>query len=205
MPRFQAPDIVVRRLPLYLQTLNQMAEAGQDVVSSSRLGEWIGVSSAQIRKDLSYFGEFGRQGLGYPVEHLRNELRRILQLDQNWHVVLVGAGALGNALANYGAFEEQRFVIVAALDNDPAKIGKPIGALSVQPMEALAKIVAQFHVEIAILAVPARAAQSVADQVIAAGVRSILCYAPTTLSAPADAHVAYIDPVTTLQTMTYYL
>jgi redox-sensing transcriptional repressor len=205
MPRDNVPDIVVRRLPLYLQTLNHIAETGQKVVSSTELGEWIGVSSAQIRKDLSYFGEFGRQGLGYEVDYLRGELERILQLDQNWHIVLIGAGALGHALANYRAFEEQRFVIVAVLDNDPAKIGRPIGPLVVQPMERLDEIVCQSHIEIAILAVPARAAQSVADQVIACGIRSILCYAPITLSVPAGVHVAYIDPVTNLQTMTYYL
>jgi redox-sensing transcriptional repressor len=205
MPRHNVPDVVVRRLPLYLQTLNHIAETGQQVVSSTELGRTIGVSSAQIRKDLSYFGAFGKQRVGYEVDHLRAELKRILQLDEDWHVLIVGAGALGHALANYRAFEEQHFVIVAVLDNDPAKTGQPIGPLVVQPMESLAELVRERHVEIAILAVPARAAQSVADQLIASGVRSILCYAPITLSVPEGVHVAYIDPVTTLQTMTYYL
>jgi redox-sensing transcriptional repressor len=205
MPQGQVPNVVIRRLPLYLQTLERIAETGQQVVSSTELGNRIGVSSAQIRKDLSYFGEFGRQGLGYEVENLRTQLKRILQLDKKWHILLVGAGALGHALANYRAFEEQNFVIVAVLDNDKAKIGEPIGELTVQPMKSMNRAVSEGHVEIAILAVPARAAQSVADDLIAAGVRSILCYAPITLSVPDHVHVAYIDPVTTLQTMTYYL
>ncbi len=205
MPRYNVPDVVVRRLPLYLQTLNHIAETGQKVVSSTELGRWIGVSSAQIRKDLSYFGAFGKQRLGYEVDYLRSELKRILQLDQDWHVLIVGAGALGHALVNYRAFEEQHFVIEGVLDHDEAKIGQAIGTLVVQPMSCMAQTVKERHVEIAILAVPARAAQSVADQLIAAGVGSILCYAPITLSVPDDVHVAYIDPVTTLQTMTYYL
>ncbi len=205
MPRNNVPDVVVRRLPLYLQALNHIAEGGQKVVSSTELGRRVGVSPAQIRKDLSYFGAFGKQRVGYEVGHLRTELKRILQLDQDWHILIVGAGALGHALVNYRAFEEQHFDIVAVLDHDEAKIGRTIGSLTVEPMESLAEIVQQRHVEIAILAVPARAAQSVAEQLIANGVRSLLCYAPIILALPEDVHVAYIDPVATLQTMTYYL
>ena len=205
MPRGPVPNVVIRRLPLYLQTLERIAETGQQMVSSTELGNRIGVSSAQIRKDLSYFGEFGRQGLGYEVGNLRHQLKRILQLDQVWHILLVGAGALGHALANYRAFEEQDFAIVAVLDNDETKIGQPIGDLTIEPMANMERAVNENHVEIAILAVPARAAQSVADALIATGVRSILCYAPITLSVPEHVHVAYVDPVTTLQTMTYYL
>ncbi len=205
MRRTDVPDVVIRRLPLYLQTLKHIAETDQAVVSSTELGQRIGVTSAQIRKDLSYFGEFGKQGLGYRVAHLIEELERILQLDQEWHIMIVGAGALGHALANYRAFDEQRFHIVAILDNDPEKIGTPVGTLSVEPVSAMDRIVTERKIAIAIVAAPARSAQSVADQIIRCGIRSILSYAPITLSTPEDVHVAYIDPVTTMQTMTYYL
>ena len=166
MPQNQVPDVVVRRLPLYLQALKHLAEQGRTLVSSTELGEWVGVTSAQIRKDLSYFGEFGTPGLGYEIETLVAALQRILQLDQDWHVVIIGAGALGHALANYRGFAEHRFLIVGVFDVSPAVIGTSIGDIVVQPMEQLAQTVRERHVEIAILAVPARAAQAVADQIV---------------------------------------
>ena len=205
MDRPNVPDVVIQRLPLYLQSLVHIAERGQEVVSSNELGEWAGVSAAQIRKDLSYFGEFGKQGLGYQVQYLIEQLRRILKSDRTWRVLLVGAGALGHALINYRTFERWGFELVAVLDNDPQKIGAPIGHLVVQPMEEMAATVRERHVEIAILAIPAQFAQEVAQQLVACGVRALLNYAPINLVLSPEVHVAHIDPVASLQSMTYYL
>jgi redox-sensing transcriptional repressor len=205
MPQYQAPDIVIRRLPLYLQALSHMADTGRTMVSSTELGEWVGVTSAQIRKDLSTFGEFGKPGLGYEIRYLMSALRRILQLDKEWRVVIIGAGALGHALANHRGFGDNRFAIVGVFDSDPDVVGSQIGELMVQSMERMPQTIGDTRVDIAILAVPARAAQAVADQVIASGVRAILNYAPITLYTPADVHVTYIDPIARLQAMTYYL
>ena len=205
MRRSDVPDVVIRRLPLYLRCLTYMAERNQQVVSSQELGAWVGVSSAQIRKDLSYFGEFGCQGLGYEVTYLRDQLRGILQVNREWPIVLVGAGALGHALANYRVFEAWNFYLSAVLDNDPAKVGQPIGNLRVRPVEELPLAVRETGAEIAILAVPAEAAQQAAEDLVAAGIRAILNYAPMNLVLPPEIHVAYIDPITSLQSTTYYL
>ena len=205
MDRPNVPDVVIQRLPLYLQSLVHIAERGQEVVSSSELGEWAGVSAAQIRKDLSYFGEFGKQGLGYEVQFLISQLRRILKSDRTWRVLIVGAGALGHALINYRTFERWGFELVAVFDNAPHKIGTPIGHLLVQPMEEMAATVRERHIEIAILAIPAPFTQQVAQQLVACGVRSLLNYAPINLVLPPDVRVAHIDPIASLQSMTYYL
>ena len=199
------PDIVIRRLTTYLQTLKHLAEQGKTVASSAEIGRWAGVSPAQFRKDLSHFGEYGRQGLGYDVLFLRDQIEHILQIDQQWQVALIGAGALGHALMNYQSFVQGQFQIVAVFDSDPAKIGALVGEREILPMTRLAEVVAARQIKIAILAVPAAAAQLVADQAVACGIRSLLSYAPITLAVPQDVHVRYIDPVASLQTMTYYL
>jgi redox-sensing transcriptional repressor len=199
------PEIVIRRLPLYLRTLNLLADKGQAVTSSQELGSWLGISSTQIRKDLSYFGEFGKQGTGYDVCYLRDQLRAILQVDRCWNVVLVGAGDLGRAVLRYGGFEEGGFSIVAALDKDSAKIARRIGALQVQDIATLPKVVKRQQTQIAIMAVPTDQAQEVADALVRAGIKAILTYAPITLSLPPDVRVEYIDPVVGLQSMAYYL
>jgi len=205
MRRSDVPDVVIRRLPLYLRCLTSMAENDQQVASSQELAERIGVSSAQIRKDLSYFGEFGRQGLGYPVTYLRDQLRAILQADRDWPIVLVGAGALGHALVHYHAFESWHYYLRAVLDNDPAKVGQPIGDLRVRPVEELEAAVRETGARIAILAVPAEVAQQVAEELVAAGIRAILNYAPVNLVLPPEIHVATVDPIASLQSATYYL
>ena len=205
MRRTDVPEVVIRRLPLYLRCLTYMAERQQRVVSSQELGAWVGVSSAQIRKDLSYFGEFGRQGLGYEVTYLRDQLRSILQVDKEWPIVLVGAGALGHALANYRAFESWNYYLSAVLDNDPSKVGQPIGQLHVRPMEELPAAVRETGAQMAILAVPAEAAQQVAEELVASGIRAILNYAPMNLVLCPEIHVSYIDPIVNLQSTTFYL
>lgn len=199
------PAIVVGRLPLYLRALNQLAQANQKVTSSQELSERLGFSSAQIRKDLSYFGEFGKQGTGYEIAYLQDQLRRILKVNQVWEMVLVGAGDLGTALAHYEGFERRGFRIKAIFDNDPAKIGMRMKGLVVRPTEELGQAIREERIHVALIAVPAEAAQEVADRLIEAGVGAILNYAPTTLTAPPRVRVYDIDPVVGLQSMTYYL
>lgn len=199
------PDIVIGRLPIYLRTLKLLLEQGQSVTSSQELGQLLGISSAQIRKDLSHFGEFGKQGTGYNVAYLCQQLETILKVDCIWPVVLVGAGHLGHALASYNGFEERGFHIVAVFDSAPEKAGEQLGALSVRPIVDAPRVIQETHCQIAIIAVPATAAQEVSEQLIAAGIKSILCYAPIILNVPPTVRVQYIDPVIHFQHMTYYL
>jgi redox-sensing transcriptional repressor len=199
------PDIVIGRLPVYLRTLRLLDSQGTEVTSSQELGGLLGISSAQIRKDLSHFGEFGKQGTGYNVAYLCRQLEKILKVDCVWPVVLVGAGYLGHALASYNGFENRGFHIVAVFDSSPDKVGINVGGRVVEPSTAIPAAVRKYRCQIAIIAVPAATAQAVADQLIAAGVKSILCYAPLTLNVPPNIRVEYIDPVISFQHMTFYL
>ncbi len=201
----EIPDIVIGRLPIYLRTLKQLVSQGREVTSSQELGELLGISSAQIRKDLSHFGEFGKQGTGYNTGFLCAQLEEILKVDCVWPVVLVGAGYLGHALASYNGFENRGFRIVAVFDSDLQKIGNHVGTLQVEPISNVSAIVTQYKCQIAIIAVPANGAQDVADVLVEAGIKSILCYAPTTLTLPKEIRAEYIDPVIHFQHMTYYL
>lgn len=205
-PKPSIPDIVIGRLPVYLRTLRLLADEGREVTSSQELGEHLGISSAQIRKDLSHFGEFGKQGTGYNIDFLCRQLQKILNVDRIWPVMLVGAGSLGTAIANYQEFESSGFRIVSVMDEDPQKIGQPIGiGLVIENFATLQRRVQELGVQIAVMAVPAHAAQRVANQLVEAGLNSILCYAPITLAVPAHVRVEYIDPVVHFQHMTYYL
>jgi redox-sensing transcriptional repressor len=199
------PHVVIERLPLYLRSIRLLSARGESIASSQDLAGHLGLSSAQIRKDLSYFGEFGKQGMGYDLAYLREQLERILQVDQVWSIALVGAGALGQALANYAGFRARGFQIGLAFDSDPAKIGQRLGALEVQGIYEMPSEISNCGIEIAILAVPAAVAQEVAEQLVAAGVKAILNYAPVSLSLPDDVQVQHIDPAALLQSMTYYL
>lgn len=200
------PDIVIGRLPVYLRTLKLLAAEGHEVASSQELGERLGISSAQIRKDLSHFGEFGKQGTGYNVAYLCRQLEKILKVDCVWQVVLVGAGYLGHALAAYNGFVNRGFRIVGVFDSAPGKVGTQIGeSITVEPTSQLSARVRRDKVQIAIIAVPAEAAQAVADALVDAGIKSILCYAPLTLTVPKHIRVEYIDPVIHFQHMTFYL
>lgn len=200
------PDVVIGRLPIYLRALQRLAEAGDKITTSSHeLAERLGMSSAQIRKDLSLFGEFGKQGTGYHIDYLVEQLQRILQLDQDWPVVLVGAGFLGHALANYEGFRNRGFHVAWIFDSDPDKVGRAMGELTIRHIDQLQETIRREGARVAILAVPADAAQSIADQLVAVGIKAILNYAPISLSVPDDVHIQYSDPVVQLQHMTYYL
>ncbi|MBK8046602.1 MAG: redox-sensing transcriptional repressor Rex [Anaerolineales bacterium] len=201
----EIPDIVIGRLPVYLRTLRLLLGHGAEVTSSHELGDLLGISSAQIRKDLSHFGEFGKQGTGYNVAYLCKQLEKILKVDCVWPVVLVGAGYLGHALASYNGFEHRGFRIIGVFDSDAEKVGIQLGERIVEPTTAIPGRVRQYRCQIAVIAVPAHAAQRVAEQLIEAGIRSILCYAPITLNVPANVRVEYIDPVIYFQHMTFYL
>jgi redox-sensing transcriptional repressor len=205
MTNTRVPDIVVGRLPLYLRALTQMLQEGKEITSSQELGGRLGISSAQIRKDLSQFGEFGKQGTGYNIQYLSDQLRRILNVEEIWDVVLIGVGDLGRAIANYRGFLERGFRIVAIYDNDPEKIGQRVGEFAVKGIQELKRDLQTSKVLVAMMAVPGAVAQEVTDNLVEAGIRSILCYAPTSLSVPEDVRVEYIDPVLHLQHMTYYL
>jgi redox-sensing transcriptional repressor len=199
------PDIIIGRLPLYLRALGKMVAEGKEITSSQELGTRLGISSAQIRKDLSQFGEFGKQGTGYNIDFLIDQLRRILQVNRIWDVALIGAGDLGKAIAHYGGFLDRGFQIVVVFDNDPKKVGQTVGKFIVQNTKIMAEEIKNKNIRVAMLAVPAPEAQGVADELVKAGVLAILCYAPTSLKVPENVHIQYIDPVLHLQRMTYYL
>lgn len=205
MPSSNIPDIVIGRLPIYLRALNRLVAEGREVTSSHELGQRLGISSAQIRKDLSHFGGFGKQGTGYQIAYLIEQLKQVLQVDREWEVALVGAGDLGRAVAHYKGFLYRGFKIVCVFDNDPNKIGQHIGDLVVQPVADIQTVIPQQQIKMAMIAAPAEAAQEIADQLIEAGVRAILNYAPINLNVPENVHVQHIDPVVHLQRMTYYL
>ena len=204
-PPENIPDIVIGRLPLYLRALRRLQQEDKEVTSSHELGKRLDISSAQIRKDLSHFGGFGKQGTGYRIEYLIEKLRDVLQVNQGWMVVVVGAGNLGIAISHYRGFQCRGFRIAHLFDINPQKIGARIGEFVVEPMQCMDKTISQENIKIAMLAVPAEHAQAVADQLVAAGVKAILNYAPINISVPANVQIQYIDPVTHLQHMTYYL
>jgi len=205
MNTVRIPDIIIGRLPVYLRALQQLSERGILTTSSQELGEIIGISAAQIRKDISQFGEFGKQGTGYSVPFLIERLRDILKVDRVWEVVIVGMGDIGHALARYNGFANRGFHINMLFDNDQRKVGQKVGEYEIFDTVVLAEKVKQNKIKVAMLTVPATAAQEMADLLVKAGVKAILNYAPISLNVPSDVHVQYIDPVTHLQRMTYYL
>jgi redox-sensing transcriptional repressor len=193
------PDATVARLPEYLRALLACSERGVATVSSEELAAAAGVNSAKLRKDLSYLGSYGIRGVGYDVEYLLGQISRELGLTQDWAVAIVGVGSLGRALANYGGFSSRGFRIVALVDNDPNRIGTTIAGRTVDDVADLESIIAARGVSIGVLATPAIAAQSVCDRLVAAGVRSILNFAPVLLNVPAQVDVRKVDLSVELQ------
>ncbi|MFN8385917.1 MAG: redox-sensing transcriptional repressor Rex [Anaerolineales bacterium] len=199
------PDIIISRLPIYLRALQRLADAGEQTTSSQELGELVGISAAQIRKDVSQFGEFGKQGTGYSILFLMERLRDILQVDRVWEAVIVGMGDIGHALAHYNGFADRGFDVTMVFDNDPKKIGRKAGEFEVLDAETMVEKIKSRKIKIAMLCVPAASAQDAADQLVRAGVKAILNYAPISINVPEDVKVQYVDPVMHLQRMTYYL
>lgn len=199
------PAVVVDRLPHYLRTLRLMLDEGIEVVSSRELGEALGTTPAQIRKDLSYFGRFGKQGRGYDVSALLGDLTRILGLERSWPVVLVGVGRLGRAIITYPGLTPEGFHVRAAFDADPDRVGSNVDSVPVRPASEMERFIRDEEIEIAILATPGDVAQDVIDRLVACGIRGILNYAPMTPHVPNGITVRTIDPVQALQTMTFYL
>ncbi len=200
----QIPGVVIDRLPVYARALALLEQQGREVVSSQELGMHLGVTPAQIRKDLSYFGRFGKQGRGYNVQRLLDELRQILGLTREWPLVVVGVGQLGRAIVGYAGFIPQGFRVVEAFDSDPAIIGTEVNGLVVKHVDTLPDVLRERKVDIGIVAVPADSGQQVIDILVESGVKAILNYAPIAHKTPADVQIKDIDPVLALQSMTYH-
>ncbi len=201
----EIPPVVIDRLPLYARALAGLESQGREVVSSQELGTVLSVTPAQIRKDLSYFGRFGKQGRGYNVRKLLDELRRILGLNRQWRMALIGVGRLGRAIVGYGGFGPQGFRIVEVFDSDPRMIGTRVDGLTIRDTAELERVLTENPVDVGIVAVPAETAQDVIDALVRCGVHAILNYAPISAHVPRGVQVRRVDPVLSLQGMTYYL
>jgi redox-sensing transcriptional repressor len=195
----------IGRLSLYLRLLGELRDAGVETVSSEELAGRSGTTAAQVRKDLSLFGTFGKRGLGYGVDELEARLRDILGLESEWPVALVGAGRIGAALFGYENFRRQGFFIEAVFDKDPAKVGERWNGLVVQPDDAMEAVLQDREIEIAVVAVPAGSAQAVVDRLVASGIRGILNFAPTRLEVPADVVVRSVDMALEMEGLSYAL
>ncbi|WP_353894288.1 redox-sensing transcriptional repressor Rex [Proteinivorax hydrogeniformans] len=199
------PDVVIKRLPIYLRYLDQLSSMDIETVSSQQMGDDLHLNPAQIRKDLSIFGDFGVKGMGYRVSDLSEKLRSILGLDKEISIILVGVGNLGAALCQYNRYQSPTTKIVGLFDGHPSKVDKTIGNMKVKPMEDMQEFVKENGVKMGIITVPAQAAQKVADQMIAAGITVILNFAPALLNVPEEVKVQNSDVTTELQALSYYL
>lgn len=205
--RSVVPDATVTRLPVYHRALTALAESGATTVSSDELAAAAGVTSAKLRKDLSHLGSYGTRGVGYEVDYLLYQIARELGLTQDWPVVIVGVGNLGRALANYGGFSARGFRIVGLLDPDPEKVGEKIGAdvmVEVRPLDELELVVREGQAIIGVVATPASAAQGVCDRLVAAGVRSIMNFAPAVVSVPQGVSLRAVDLGLELQVLAFH-
>ena len=202
--RRRIPEATVARLPLYYRALLEAAEQEVSTISSERLAELAGVNAAKVRKDLSYLGSYGTRGVGYDVDYLRYQIAREIGVTQDWPVVIVGIGNLGHALANYSGFRSRGFRVVALLDADGQRHGEVVAGVVVRPFTDLGSIVREHGVAIGVIATPAVSAQDVADQMVAAGITSILNFAPTVLTVGADVAVSKVDLSKELQVLAYH-
>ncbi len=200
-------ELTTNRLSVYLRCLNLLAAAGIETISSQALADQFNLNSAQIRKDLAYFGEFGVRGVGYFVEDLREHIIKILGLDNAHRVGIVGAGNLGTALANYNGFTNSNFEVVALFDNDREKIGRPVGRaeIHVHDVRKMARVVKDKAIDVAVIAVPARVAQRVLNQVMATGIKAVLNFAPVRLHARLGVKVKTVDLTIALESLSYFL
>jgi redox-sensing transcriptional repressor len=198
------PEATVARLPVYLRSLLAMADDKEATVSSERLAELAGVNAAKVRKDLSYLGSYGTRGVGYDIEYLVFQMSRELGLTQDWPVIIAGAGNLGTALANYGGFGDRGFPVVALVDADKKKVGKKVAGVSVFHIDDIDDLVAEHDIAIGVIATPAEAAQSVADHMAAAGIPSILNFAPALIAVPEGVSLRKVDLAVELQILSFY-
>jgi redox-sensing transcriptional repressor len=205
MPLKRIADSTVRRLSLYLRFLEEFENAGLTTVSSEELAARGRTTSAQVRKDLSFFGSFGKRGLGYQVAELTQRMRRILGLERDWRVVIIGVGKIGAALAQYEGFRQRGFRVVGLYDADPSKIGREMYELSVRSIESLADDNREQPVDIAVIAVPASVAQRVVDQVVAAGITGIMSFAPIQLHVPSDVMLNTVNMAMELERLSFSL
>lgn len=199
------PEMTVRRLSVYTRCLLHLEEDGVKTVSSQELAERFNLNSAQVRKDLAYFGEFGVRGIGYYVSGLKAELQKILGLDREWPVALVGFGNLGSALFHYKGFSKQGFRIAAVFDDDPGKAGKSADSVPILPLRDLPKETKARNLQIAIVAVPAESAQAVTEKLVAAGIKAILNFAPTRIKTGRDVRLKNVDLSIELESLSFYL
>jgi len=197
------PTPAVYRLSFYLRQLEAFQKGDKHTISSKQLGDALGYTDAQVRKDLAYFGQFGHPGIGYRVEELISQLRKILGTDKVWNVLLVGAGNLGRALMAYHGFLRKGYRLAAVFDADPSKVGQEFGELKIESMDRLAAVAGEEKIKLAIMSVPADAAQAVADKLVAAGIRGIMNFAPVSVSVPADVSVQGVDLAVQLEQLSF--
>mgnify|MGYP000864713214 FL=1 len=205
MKVYKIPEATVMRLSIYSRYLHQLMGEGVETISSGEIAQGVGVSSAQVRKDLAYFGEFGTRGVGYKVEELYGHLMKILGLDRNWNIIIIGAGKLGSALALYQGFADRGFNISAILDVDPDRIGNRLGNVEVEKLELLEKRVTESNVSIGVVTVPAGVAQDVTDKLVNAGVKAILNFSPRVLRVPNDIILRNVDLSVNLEVLSFNL
>lgn len=203
MKTLKIPEATIIRLSVYSRYLTEVDRKGIVTISSGDIAEGVGVSPAQVRKDLAYFGEFGTRGVGYNVKDLRHHILKILGLAQDWSVTLIGLGNLGLALNSYKGFRERGFIITSIFDNDPKKIGTRINDVEVMPIDRLEEIVAANKTQIGIISVPSVAAQDIADKLVASGVKAILNFAPGVLNVPPEVELRNVDLAVNLEVLTF--
>jgi len=203
------PSITINRLSIYYRYLEKIIKTESKresiIISSSKIAEMTGINSAQIRKDLAYFGEFGKRGLGYPLIDLSKELRKILGLDKKWLVIIAGAGNLGQALIKYKGFKKRDFIIKGVFDNSPLKIGKKIDHIFIYDIEEMEKFIRREKINIGVLAIPPSSAQEVADKMVTGGIKAILNFAPTRILLPSEIIIRNVDLSIEFEGLTYYL
>jgi redox-sensing transcriptional repressor len=202
-PEVTVPKAVVSRLSLYLRELQQLVRDGHQTTSSNQLGKMLGFTDAQVRKDLAYFGHFGYPGIGYRCDELIGAIKRILGTHLQWNVALIGAGNLGRALLGYKGFQQQGFRVVAAFDNDASKVGDKIEGVEVFHLDDLPKLTKSLKIRLAIVAVPAVAAQGVADRLVASGIDGVLNFAPMTISLPGTVRQVGVDLAIELEQLAF--
>ncbi len=205
MKERRIPKETIDRLPLYLRCLNKLTDQGKENISSEKFSDRLNLNSAQVRKDLSYFGDFGTRGVGYKTEALASQIRRILNLDSRWKMALVGVGNIGSALLTYSGFDQRVFEVTMAFDRDSQLVGREIHGVKVEDVSTLVDRVSEEDVKLGIIAVPAPSAQEVADKLVEGGITGLLNFAPTLLDIPEGVQLAQVDITKELEQLVYYL